>query len=193
MPFPTLSTAEAELVEAIEAFTLGDSVDAILAEHEQGSVKSLYIDNQAAVPLLGEGPTSWRTRHLKLRAASLRWRLTRLDWRAVFIPGDQVADLGTKAPEVPLRHERCAGGRAAGAGRGEEHGEADADRAMGFIVDTSVVVLVTYFNMEMHTTHSKERLMETKRALRLTGARKEVRRRSTGSCRRARRQRMRCL
>ena len=34
-PFPTLSTAEAELVEAIEAFTLRDSVDAILAEHEQ--------------------------------------------------------------------------------------------------------------------------------------------------------------
>ena len=35
-PFPTLSTAEAELVEAIEAFTLGDSVDALISEHESG-------------------------------------------------------------------------------------------------------------------------------------------------------------
>ena len=102
-PFPTLSTAEAELVEAIEAFMLGDSVDAVVAEHERGYVKSLYIDNQAAVALLGEGPTTWRTRHLKVRAAALRWRLTRLDWRAVFIPGAyQIADLGTKA----LSHQR---------------------------------------------------------------------------------------
>ena len=54
-PFPTLSTAEAELVEAIEAFMLGDSVDAVVAEHERGYVKSLYIDNQAAVALLAGG------------------------------------------------------------------------------------------------------------------------------------------
>ena len=102
-PSPTLSTAEAELVEAIEAFTLGDSVDTMVSEHEQGYIKSLYIVNQAAVALLGEGATSWRTRHLKVRAAALRWRLTRLDWRACFIPGAiQVADLGTK----PLAQQR---------------------------------------------------------------------------------------
>ena len=61
------------------------------------------IDNQAAVSLLGEGPVSWRTRHLKLRAQALRWRLTRLDWRVCFIPGSlQVADLATK----PLAQQR---------------------------------------------------------------------------------------
>ena len=38
-----------------------------------------------------------------MRAAALRWRLTRLDWRACFIPGAiQVADLGTK----PLAQQR---------------------------------------------------------------------------------------
>ena len=102
-PFPTLSTAEAELVEAIEAFTLGDSVDAMILEYETGYIRNLLVDNQAAVALLGEGPVSWRTRHVKLRAQALRWRLTRLDWRACFIPGAvQIADLGTK----PLAQQR---------------------------------------------------------------------------------------
>ena len=35
-------------MEAIEVFTLGDSLDAMIAEQEQRYIKSLYIDNQAA-------------------------------------------------------------------------------------------------------------------------------------------------
>ena len=96
-PFPTMSTAESELVEAIEGFTLGDSVDAVIAEHEPPHAKRLLVDNMATVSLLGDGPTSWRTRHLKLRAKNLRWRVSSLDWKINFIPGQsQLADVGTK-------------------------------------------------------------------------------------------------
>ena len=104
-PFPTMSTAESELVEAIEAFTLGDSVGAMIAEHEDPHAKRLLVDNSATVSLLGEGPTSWRTRHLKLRAKNLRWRVSSLDWKINFLPGQsQIADVGTK-PLGPQRLE----------------------------------------------------------------------------------------
>ena len=101
-PFPTLSTAEAELVEGIEAFTLGDSIDVLISEFEGFHAKRLLIDNAAAVSLLGDGPTSWRTRHLRLRAQTLRWRVTSLDWKINFVPGShQLADLGTKSLAAP--------------------------------------------------------------------------------------------
>ena len=102
-PFPTLSTAESELVESIEAFTIGDAVDTVLKEFEEPHGKRLLIDNAAAVALLGDGPTSWRTRHLKVRAQGLRWRITSLDWRISHVPGaQQIADVGTK-PLPPQR------------------------------------------------------------------------------------------
>ena len=102
-PFPTLSTAESELVESIEAFTIGDAVDTVLKEFEGPHGKRLLIDNAAAVALLGDGPSSWRTRHLKVRAQGLRWRITSLDWRISHVPGaQQIADVGTK-PLAPQR------------------------------------------------------------------------------------------
>ena len=70
--FPTLSTAEAELVETIEGITLGDSVEALLKEHESWSYRrSLFTDNQATVALLEGTATGWRTRHLRLRACEV--------------------------------------------------------------------------------------------------------------------------
>ena len=102
-PFPTLSTAESELVESIEAFTIGDAVDTVLKEFEGPHGKRLLIDNAAAVALLGDGPSAWRTRHLKVRAQGLRWRITSLDWRVSHVPGaQQIADVGTK-PLAPQR------------------------------------------------------------------------------------------
>ena len=96
-PFPTLSTAEAELVEAVEGMTLGDSCDALIGEHEGNHHRLLLVDNQATVSLMTEGPTSWRTRHLRLRAQHLQWRLSSLDWKVSHIPGShQLADIGTK-------------------------------------------------------------------------------------------------
>ena len=44
-PFPTLLTAESELVEGIEAFVVGDSIDAIVSEFEEKYIRSLLIDN----------------------------------------------------------------------------------------------------------------------------------------------------
>lgn len=95
---PSLSTAESELGEAIEGLTMGDSVDVLVQEMAERSYeKVIKIDNTAAVSLLTEPAGSWRTRHLRLRAAHLRWRLGRLDWLVESIPGeDQVADVGTK-------------------------------------------------------------------------------------------------
>ena len=100
---PSLSTAESELGEAIEGLTMGDSIDVLIQEMSEGSYeKTIKVDNTAAVSLLSEPAGSWRTRHLRLRAAHLRWRLGRLDWLVESIPGEeQVADIGTKVLSSP--------------------------------------------------------------------------------------------
>ena len=104
---PALSTAESELIEAIEGVVMGDSVDVMIQELVQHPyVKVIKIDNQAAVNLLAEPSGSWRTRHLRLRAAHLRWRLSRADWMTEAIPGnDQLADIGTKVLTAPRLQE----------------------------------------------------------------------------------------
>ena len=104
---PSLSTAESELCEAIEGIIMGDSVDVVIQEMHQGRyIKMVKVDNTAAVSLLTEPSGSWRTRHLRLRAAHLRWRLGRLDWIVESIPGPvQVADVGTKALTSPRLEE----------------------------------------------------------------------------------------
>ena len=96
-PFPALSTAEAELIEAVEAMTVADAVDSIIQEHEKGYIKTLLCDNQAANHLLSEPQGGWRTRHLRLRSQHARWRLANTDWRLRHCPGSiMIADLGTK-------------------------------------------------------------------------------------------------
>ena len=93
-----MSTAESELVEAVEGMALGDAVDTLLLEHEPEHVKRMWVDNSAAVSVLSLGPCAWRTRHLRLRAHHLRRRLANTDWLVGYLPGRfQVADLGTKA------------------------------------------------------------------------------------------------
>ena len=72
--FPTLSTAESELMEMIEGMVLGDSVDALIQEikTEMDYSRTLVGDNQAAVALCTGDAGSWRTRHLRLRAFYVR-------------------------------------------------------------------------------------------------------------------------
>ena len=95
--FVTMSTAESELMEAIEGLALGDAVDTLVSEHEQEYSKRLWVDNAAAVSVLSTNPSSWRTRHLRLRSHHLQWRLASADWLVAFLPGRfQVSDLGTK-------------------------------------------------------------------------------------------------
>ena len=74
-PFPCLSTAESELVEAIEGIILGDSLACMVEEVEGKIPKILRCDNSAAVSLSTAKRGVWRTRHLRVRAAHLRWRI----------------------------------------------------------------------------------------------------------------------
>ena len=73
-PFPCLSTAKSELVEAIEGVIVGDSLACMIEELEGKIEKTLFCDNTAAVCLATQKIGSWRARHLKVRAAHLRWR-----------------------------------------------------------------------------------------------------------------------
>ena len=95
-PFPCLATAESELVEAIEGVIVGDSLACMIEELEGKSDKTLLCDSTAAVCLATQRVGCWRTRHLKVRAAHLRWRIEN-DWEMVHQNGKElVADLGTK-------------------------------------------------------------------------------------------------
>ena len=99
--FCTLSTAESELMAALEAMTMSQSVEALLQSMYPGVTfeKVLYGDNQSALSILEKPDGSWRTRHLRLRANVLRERLRCEDqqWRVRHQRGTHlVADLLTK-------------------------------------------------------------------------------------------------
>ena len=104
-PFP-LSTAESELLEAIEGLRTGDAVDCLINEHEELYKKTLFVDNLAATGFFADGNANWRTRHLRLRAQHVRWRITNLDWRVRHLSGAvMIADLGTKALTIQRARE----------------------------------------------------------------------------------------
>ena len=108
--FPALSTAECELIEAIDGIVLGDSVEALVANALgiDDFQKMLLSDNAAAVSIATDTGGAWRTRHLRLRAFHLRWRVREGEWLMRHCPGQQMlADLGTK-PLGPSRvRELC--------------------------------------------------------------------------------------
>ncbi|CAL1143731.1 unnamed protein product [Cladocopium goreaui] len=94
----SLSTAEAELNELIEGLMMGESVAAILEELEPHIMKMMASDSQAAVNICLADGGSWRTRHLRLRAAHAKQRFTKGDWLLRHVPGeDMLADMGTKS------------------------------------------------------------------------------------------------
>lgn len=104
---PSLSTAESELIEALEGMIMGNSIDAVTQELiAEDYVKLLKVDNIAAVSLLTEVSGNWRTRHLRLCAAHVRWRLSWVDWVVETVPGAlQKADIGTKMMSAPKLQE----------------------------------------------------------------------------------------
>ena len=98
-----LSTAEAELNELIEGLMVGESVAAVVEELEPRIPKVMVTDSQAALGICTSEGGSWRTRHLRLRAAHARQRFTRGDWWLKHRGGeDMLADIGTK----PLQSTR---------------------------------------------------------------------------------------
>ena len=101
-PFPTQSTAESELVSLCEALVGGRATVSLVAalrdEPEERLVKRLWGDNAAAISLAtSEGQGSWRTRHLRIRAAILRSALREEEWQLAHLMGRElVADSFTK-------------------------------------------------------------------------------------------------
>ena len=94
----TTSSAETELLAASEAATLTYSIDAMLSDvGVYPESRELRVDNSAAITLASEEGGSWRTRHLKVRAASLRQRIQE-GWATItHCPGEwQLADGLTK-------------------------------------------------------------------------------------------------
>ena len=68
-PSITLSTAEAELNELIEAMNAGEAVSVILQELLDNVKRIAWSDSQSAIAILTSESGSWRTRHLQMRAA----------------------------------------------------------------------------------------------------------------------------
>eukprot|EP00439_Symbiodinium_sp_Y106_P015157 s5414_g2.t1 len=94
----TLSTAESELLEAVEGIVMGRATKGLLDELTGRDLQMrLLVDNAAAVTLLSSATGSWRTRHLRLRS---NWSRELIQTKAVYLqhqPGEgQRSDLGTK-------------------------------------------------------------------------------------------------
>ena len=89
--FPTMSTAESELAECLEGIVMGESVEALVAEIEEAAgnayVRQLLTDSSSAIAIASEGSGSWRTRHLRVRAYNLTWRLDDQSWTIHHVPG----------------------------------------------------------------------------------------------------------
>ena len=109
-PFISLSTAEGELVAGIETLTLAMSMKAIIDQFGVDlPITTLYIDNQATLALASHTTSvSWRTRHLRLRAAFLQERVDAGNLQLKFVPGRlQLADLLTKGFPRQRLEELC--------------------------------------------------------------------------------------
>ena len=81
----SLSTAESELQEIIDGMTAGESTYSVACE----VFRNKYEKKK-------EGG-SWRTRHLRLKAAHARARLQTGEWAIRHLPGERMtSDIGTK-------------------------------------------------------------------------------------------------
>lgn len=94
----TTSTAESELVEVLDAAISGEAIRVVVEEILEERVRALnFTDSSAALAIIAEESASWRTRHLRVRAHSLRTRVLQGDWAIRHLPGSEMpADLGTK-------------------------------------------------------------------------------------------------
>ena len=109
-PFATHSTAESELVAYCESLLIGRATEALLCavwgEPQKSNLFSrvIYGDNLAAIGLAnGTTCSSWRTRHLRIRAAILREAIEDTEmvhggaWQLLHLKGTElVADGLTK-------------------------------------------------------------------------------------------------
>ena len=78
--FITLSTAEAELTEAVEGMIAGESIFVILAELFKMVSKVVKTDSLSALAILTNDGGSWRIRHLRLRSMYARQSVAAGEW-----------------------------------------------------------------------------------------------------------------
>ena len=99
-PFTCLSTAECELLAATEGLVMGKSIESVLAQlmPNVGAIH-LKVDNQAAISLAKPcSSSSWRTRHLRVRASYIHEQVIDERVMVMFVAGKQQwADLLTKS------------------------------------------------------------------------------------------------
>ena len=94
----TLSAAEAELNEIVEAMAAAESISVIVDEIYEEVEKIAWSDSQAAVSIMTSEGGSWRTRHLRMKAAYARQAIAQGLWALNHMAGDSlIADVGTKA------------------------------------------------------------------------------------------------
>ena len=82
----------------VQSTQVADSIVPVLEELTQSDVSiALLGDNQAALAAVGQGAQGWRDRHLRMRAAAARERISAGVLSTTYVPGNlQVADVGTK-------------------------------------------------------------------------------------------------
>ena len=99
-PFTCLSTAECELLAATEGLVMGKSIESVLGQMmpKVGAIH-LKVDNQAAISLAKpSSSSSWRTRHLRVRASYIHEQVVNEQVTVTFVAGKhQWADLLTKS------------------------------------------------------------------------------------------------
>ena len=108
-PFVTYSTAEAELVSYGEALNAGRSMEALICSMTGQDVKNnsyervIYGDNTAAIGMAhGTATSTWRTRHLRVRAAFIKEALDGVApggaWKLLHLRGTELVADGLTKP-----------------------------------------------------------------------------------------------
>lgn len=106
-PFVTYSTAESELVSYGEGLTAGRAMLALLCSMMDVAPttieKIIYGDNSAAISMAhGTGTSSWRTRHLRVRASFLKEALDGVTpdgpWKLFHLRGTELVADGLTKP-----------------------------------------------------------------------------------------------
>ena len=93
----SLSTAEAEMIEVVEAMIAGESIHVMVAEIFHDPMKRMWTESQSAIGILSSEGGSWRTRHLRLRSNAARESIIRGEWTLAHLRGEaMMADLGKK-------------------------------------------------------------------------------------------------
>ena len=104
-PFVTYSTAGAELVSYGEALNAGRSMEALICSMLGEAIDTkvlervIYGDNTAAISMAhGTATSTWRTRHLRVRASFLKEALDGGVWKLLHLRGTELVADGLTKP-----------------------------------------------------------------------------------------------